>query len=142
MSWDKVVSPGVEAKRSPASPMGPFQKPQDLASRTFSVQETERTLVRCYHPYEEPCQMVQFGLYWRSILIVIVDWQVSALLKSNLATDALTMALFQGEVTKDLVNHLDRKVQYLSIAYLRAILEADSLTAVGSTFGHPMIMPY
>lgn len=64
----------------------------------------------------------------------IVGWQVSDSLKTELALDALEMALFtrKDTLSKALVHHGDRGVQYTSIRYTQRLAEADIARSVGS----------
>ena len=66
---------------------------------------------------------------WLAILSFLVDvysekivgGEVSEHLRSELATNALEMAMnARGGVTGDLIHHSDRGVQYLSVAYWKA----------------------
>ena len=64
----------------------------------------------------------------------IVGWQAATHLRTDLALDALEMALWRRE-KKDLgglVHHSDRGVQYLSIRYTERLSEAGAVTSVGS----------
>jgi putative transposase len=63
----------------------------------------------------------------------IVGWQVSRSLRSDLALDALEMALWaRGKNTDGLVHHSDRGSQYLSIRYIERLAEAGAVASVGS----------
>ena len=64
----------------------------------------------------------------------IVGWRVSRSLRSDLALDALEMALWaRGEERLDgLVHHSDRGSQYLSIRYTERLAEAGAVASVGS----------
>jgi putative transposase len=64
----------------------------------------------------------------------IVGWQVSTSLRSDLAIDALEMAIYaRGDKGLDgLVHHSDRGVQYLSIRYTERLSEAGVVNSVGS----------
>lgn len=63
----------------------------------------------------------------------IVGWQVSRSLRSDLALDALEMALWaRGKNTDGLVHHSDRGSQYLSIRYSERLAEAGAVASVGS----------
>ena len=65
---------------------------------------------------------------------MIVGWKVSAHLRSDLATDALEMAVAsRGCVFDGLVHHSDRGVQYLSVTYSQALLDAGIAPSVGTT---------
>ena len=64
----------------------------------------------------------------------IVGWRVSSTLRTDLALDALEMAIWtRGSRTLDgLVHHSDRGVQYLSIRYTERLAEAGAVRSVGS----------
>jgi putative transposase len=64
----------------------------------------------------------------------IVGWRVSNSLRSDLALDALEMAIWSRGKTKleGLVHHSDRGVQFLSIRYTERLGEAGAVTSVGS----------
>ena len=68
---------------------------------------------------------------------MIVGWQLSNSLRSDLAIDALEMAVWnrtrQGQVLDGLVHHSDKGVQYLSIRYSERLAENDIVASVGST---------
>ena len=66
----------------------------------------------------------------------IVGWRVSPSLRSDLAIDALDMAVWT-RANDDLdvggvVHHSDRGVQYLSIRYTERLAEANAVASVGS----------
>ena len=65
---------------------------------------------------------------------MILGWQVSASLRTDLALDALEMALWRREAEnlEGLVHHSDRGVQYLSIRYTERLCGAGAVTSVGS----------
>ena len=63
----------------------------------------------------------------------IVGWRVSRSLRSDLALDALEMALWaRGKNAEGLVHHSDRGCQYLSIRYTERLAEAGAVASVGS----------
>lgn len=63
----------------------------------------------------------------------IVGWRVSRSLRSDLALDALEMALWaRGKNADGLVHHSDRGSQYLSIRYTERLAEAGAVASVGS----------
>ncbi len=63
----------------------------------------------------------------------IVGWRVSRSLRSDLALDALEMALWaRGKNTDGLVHHSDRGCQYLCIRYSERLAEAGVIASVGS----------
>ena len=64
----------------------------------------------------------------------IVGWRVSGTLRSDLALDALEMAIWsrQHEDLAGLVHHSDRGVQYLSIRYTERLEQEHAVASVGS----------
>jgi putative transposase len=64
----------------------------------------------------------------------VVGWQASRSLRTDLALDALEMAIWarRGEPLDGLVHHSDRGVQYLAIRYTERVAEAGAVTSVGS----------
>jgi putative transposase len=63
----------------------------------------------------------------------IVGWQAARSLRTDLALDALEMAIWQRRGGLDgLVHHSDRGSQYTSIRYTERLAEAGAVTSVGS----------
>jgi putative transposase len=67
---------------------------------------------------------------------MVVGWQASKSLRSDLAIDALEMAIWNrqrvGADISGLVHHSDRGVQYLSIRYSDRLAVNDIVASVGS----------
>jgi putative transposase len=67
---------------------------------------------------------------------MIVGWQVSTSLYTDLALDALKMAIWRREGQdadlRKLVHHSDRGVQYRAIRYTQRLAEAGAVASVGS----------
>ena len=67
---------------------------------------------------------------------MVVGWQISNSLRSDLAIDALEMAIWNrtraGQDLDGLIHHSDRGVQYLSIRYSERLAENDIVASVGS----------
>ncbi len=66
---------------------------------------------------------------------MVVGWQASRSLRSDLAIDALEMAVHNRGRTdslEGLIHHSDRGVQYLSIRYSERLAANDIVTSVGS----------
>jgi putative transposase len=64
---------------------------------------------------------------------MIVGWQLATQLRTDLALDALEMAIWRRQAQLDgLVHHSDRGVQYLSIRYTERLAEAGAACSVGS----------
>ena len=64
----------------------------------------------------------------------VVGWQTSRSLRTDLALDALEMAIWtrRGENLDGLIHHSDRGVQYLAIRYTERLEEAGLNSSVGS----------
>lgn len=63
----------------------------------------------------------------------IVGWRTAASLRTDLALDALEMAIFaRGKELPGLIHHSDRGVQYLAIRYTERLDEAGVVNSVGS----------
>jgi putative transposase len=64
----------------------------------------------------------------------ILGWQVADHLRSDLALDALEMAIWtrRDEDLGGLVHHSDRGVQYTSIRYAERLSEEKAVRSVGS----------
>jgi len=64
----------------------------------------------------------------------VVGWQVSQSLRTDLALDALEMALWSRRTQElaGLIHHSDRGSQYLAIRYTERLAEAGAVPSVGS----------
>jgi len=67
----------------------------------------------------------------------VLGWQVSRSLRTDLALDALEMAVWNrhhvGRRIDGLVHHSDRGVQYLAVRYTQRLAEAGMVASVGTT---------
>ncbi|ETA08173.1 putative transposase [Gordonia alkanivorans NBRC 16433] len=67
---------------------------------------------------------------------MVVGWQVSTTMHTDLALDALDMGLWArsraGQGVAGLIHHSDRGVRYRAIRYTERLAEADAVTSVGS----------
>lgn len=67
---------------------------------------------------------------------MVVGWQVSTSLRTDLALDALDMGLWArqraGRDVTGLIHHSDRGVQYRAIRYTERLAEAEAVASVGS----------
>jgi putative transposase len=110
-------------------------RPADLVNRDFTAPGPDRRWVAdiTYVP-------VKNGFVYAAFVIdlfsrMIVGWKVSASLRTDLALDALQMAIFRrfrGGSAAGLVHHSDRGVQYLSVRYGQRLAEAGAVASVGS----------
>jgi transposase InsO family protein len=63
---------------------------------------------------------------------MIVGWNISRSLKTNLPLQALEMAISLKDISDDLIHHSDRGSQYLSLTYSQRLEEAGITASVGS----------
>ena len=110
------------------------QRPADLVSRDFSADAPDRLWVA-----DLTYVWTRAGFCYASFIVDafsrrIVGWRVSSSLRTDLALDALEMAIFtRGDRTLDgLVHHSDRGGQYLAIRYTERLEDAGAVNSVGS----------
>jgi putative transposase len=112
------------------------RRPDDLVDRQFKAPAPNRLWVAdlTYVRTLEGWVYVAFviDVYSR----MVVGWQISKSLRSDLAIDALEMAIWNrtrvGQVIDGLIHHSDRGVQYLSIRYSERLAANDMVASVGS----------
>jgi putative transposase len=110
------------------------ERSRDLVERAFNVPAPNRlwvadiTYVRTFSGLVYVCFIVD------CFARMIVGWQMSRSLKSDLCLDALEHAIWtRGKDGLDgLVHHSDRGVQFLSIRYTERVAEIGAVTSVGS----------
>ena len=108
-------------------------RPADLVERNFAAAAPNRlwvadlTYVRTWSGFVYVSFV--FDVYSR----FICGWQIANNLRTDLALDALEMALWRRQDDLGgLIHHSDRGVQYLSIRYTERLAEAGIETSVGS----------
>lgn len=110
------------------------QRPRDLVERRFAASGPNRLWVAdlTYVKTHSGFVFVAFviDVYSRRI----VGWQVSSSLRSDLAIDALEMAIYarREHEIEGLIHHSDRGGQYLSIRYTERLADAGVVASVGS----------
>ena len=108
-------------------------RPDDLVERVFSAAAPNRLWVADLTYVWTRAGFVYTAFVIDAFSRAIVGWRVSASLRTDLALDALEMALWaRGADHPDLVHHSDRGVQYLSIRYTERLAEAGATGSVGS----------
>jgi len=109
-------------------------RPSDLVDRQFLASAPNRLWVA-------DLTYVKTHTGWTYVAFIIdvfsraiVGWQASTSLRSDLAIDALEMAIYSrnGRDLSTLIHHSDRGVQYLSIRYSERLGEAEIVASVGS----------
>ena len=109
-------------------------RPSDLVDRQFVASAPNRLWVA-------DLTYVKTHTGWTYVAFIIdvfsraiVGWQASTSLRSDLAIDALEMAIYSRNHRdlSSLIHHSDRGVQYLSIRYSERLGEAAIVASVGS----------
>jgi len=112
-------------------------RPNDLVDRDFTAAAPNRLWVADLTYVKTHAGWVYAAFIIDVFSRMIVGWQLSNSLRSDLAIDALEMAIWnrtrQGQVLDGLVHHSDKGVQYLSIRYSERLAENDIVASVGST---------
>lgn len=109
------------------------QRPADLVERVFTALAPNRLWVA-----DLTYVWTARGFCYAAFIVdafskAIVGWRVAASLHTELALDALEMAVFaRGPSLEGLVHHSDRGSQYLAIRYTERLAEADAVSSVGS----------
>ena len=109
------------------------RRPADLVERDFSATQAEPAVGADLTYVATWSGFVYVALVIDAFSRFIVGWQADRSLRTDLALDALEMAIWrrQGELD-GLVHHSDRGSQYLSIRYTERLAEAGAVTSVGS----------
>jgi transposase InsO family protein len=110
------------------------QRPADLVDRQFAVAAPNRLWVADLTYVRTWAGMVYSAFVMDAFSRRILGWQTSTTLRTDLALDALEMALWtrRKEDVTSVIHHSDRGVQYLSIRYTERLAEAGAVTSVGS----------
>lgn len=112
------------------------ERPADLVDRDFTAPGPNRLWVADLTYVKTHSGWVYVAFIIDVYSRFIVGWQASRSLRSDLAIDALEMAVFNrrraGVNLDGLVHHSDRGVQYLSIRYSQRLAENGVIASVGS----------
>jgi putative transposase len=113
-----------------------FDRPADLVERRFVAPAPNRLWVADITYVKTHSGWVYVAFIIDVYSRFIVGWQASRSLRSDLALDALEMAVWnrkrRGVDLSGLVHHSDRGVQYLSIRYSDRLAHNDIVASVGS----------
>lgn len=117
----------------PASETG---RPTDLVKRDFTAVRPNQLWVAGLTYVRTAVGWVYAAFVLDVFSRMIVGWQVSTSLYTDLALDALKMAIRRrenhGADLHKLVHHSDRGVQYRAIRYSQRLAEAGAVASVGS----------
>ncbi len=108
-------------------------RPTDLVDRNFGASRPNQLWVADLTYVRTWSGFVYAAFIADAFSRAIVGWQASRSLRTDLALDALEMAIWarRGSL-QGLVHHSDRGTQYLAIRYTERLAEAGAVTSVGS----------
>jgi len=113
-----------------------LHRPADLVERQFRAPAPNRLWVADLTYVKTHTGWVYVAFIIDVFSRFVVGWQASRSLRSDLAIDALEMAVWNrtrdGADLTGLVHHSDRGVQYLSIRYSERLAVNDIVASVGS----------
>jgi putative transposase len=109
-------------------------RPLDLVARQFRAPAPNRLWVADLTYVKTHSGWVYVAFVSDACSRCIVGWQASRSLRTELALDALEMALWTRRTVSltGLIHHSDRGVQYLAIRYTDRLAEAGLVPSVGS----------
>ncbi len=109
-------------------------QPLDLVARRFRAPAPNRLWVADLTYVKTHSGWVYVAFVVDVCSRFVVGWQASRSLRTDLALDALEMALWRRRAVplKGLIHHSDRGVQYLAIRYTERLAEAGAVPSVGS----------
>jgi len=119
--------------RRTTTPDAATPRPADLVERDFSAQRPNQLWVADLTYVATWSGFVYVALVVDAFSRFLVGWQAARSLGTDLALDALELAIWrrQGQL-EGLVHHSDRGGQYLAIRYTERLAEAGAVTSVGS----------
>ena len=109
-------------------------RPADLVARQFRAPAPNRLWVADLTYVKTHSGWVYVAFIIDVFSRFVVGWQASRSLRTDLALDALEMALWRRRARRldGLVHHSDRGGQYLAVRYTERLAEAGVLASVGS----------
>ena len=119
--------------RRTTTPDAAAARPADLVDRDFSAARPNQLWVADLTYVATWSGFVYVAFVIDAFSRFLVGWQASRSLRTDLALDALEMAIWRRQTQLDgLVHHSDRGSQYLAIRYTERLAEAGAVTSVGS----------
>lgn len=109
-------------------------RPADLVARQFRASAPNRLWVADLTYVKTHSGWVYVAFIIDVFSRLVVGWQASRSLRTDLALDALEMALWRRRARRldGLVHHSDRGVQYLAVRYTERLAAAGAVASVGS----------
>jgi putative transposase len=126
----------VRGKRSVRTTVGDeaSSHPLDLVARQFRAPAPNRLWVADLTYVKTHSGWVYVAFLIDVFSRFVVGWQAARSLRTDLALDALEMALWARRAVplQGLIHHSDRGVQYLAIRYTERLAQAGAVASVGS----------
>jgi putative transposase len=111
-------------------------RPDDLVKRQFEALAPNRLWVADLTYVKTHAGWVYAAFIIDVFSRMVVGWQISNSLRTDLVIDALEMAVWNrtrdGQNLDGLIHHSDRGVQYLSVRYSDRLSDNDIVASVGS----------
>ena len=129
---------GVIRDKSPRTtrPAPETDRPRDLVERDFTADAPNQPWVADITYIKTHSGRVHAAFVIDVFSRTVVGWQVATSLYTELALEALEMAIWrrrrEGADLAGLTHHSDRGVQYRAIRYTERLEEADAVASVGS----------
>jgi len=119
--------------RRTTTPDAAAARPADLVCRDFSATRPNQLWVADLTYVATWAGFVYVAFVIDAFSRFLVGWQAARSLRTDLALDALELAIWRRQAQlQGLVHHSDRGSQYLSIRYTERLAEAGAVTSVGS----------
>jgi putative transposase len=119
--------------RRTTTPDAAATRPADLVERDFSAARPNQLWVADLTYVATWSGFVYVAFIIDAFSRMLVGWQAARSLRTDLALDALEMAIWRRQAQLEgLVHHSDRGSQYLAIRYTERLAEAGAVTSVGS----------
>jgi len=130
---------GLLRDKSPRTtrPAAETGRPSDLVDRDFTATGPNELWVADLTYVRTAAGWVYAAFILDVFSRLIIGWQVATSLYTDLALDALQMAIWRRQVAgadlTGLVHHSDRGVQYRALRYTQRLADTGAVASVGST---------
>lgn len=125
-----------KSRRTTISDGAETPRPADLVDRAFVAKAPNQLWVADITYIRTHSGWVYAAFVLDVFSRMVVGWQVSTHMRTDLALDALDMGLWSrlraGQDVAGLTHHSDRGVQYRAVRYTELLAEADAVASVGS----------
>ncbi len=125
-----------KSRRTTISDGAETGRPADLVDREFVADAPNQLWVADITYIRTHAGWVYAAFVLDVFSRMVVGWQVSTHMRTDLALDALDMGLWArqraGQDVSGLTHHSDRGVQYRAVRYTERLAEAEAVASVGS----------